>query len=198
MVQITKKRYYLLILLLLISVFYGFKKHGEVSNQQDYLNPHLMEMMHSFQNEMHLASSILHTAMTENQIPYAQWKQLNRALKVIEDVSYEMEKMGRAIYPRRAQGLENATKNTSYLIANYLEYIEENFLADNLDRLDSITFPTKVQSMLELIYETTVAWNEVSSRYTVSNDIIKRTYWVEMMKDIQDPSIVFQHQYLNW
>ncbi len=195
--QLSKKKYYLLVFLLLLSVLYGFKKHSEVSNQQDYLNPQLMEAVHSFQNEAYLTSSILNTLISENQISYAQWEQLKRGFEVLEHSSYEIEKMGRAIYPRRAKGLENATKNTSYLMASDLEYIEDNFLEEDLDRLDTITFQPEAQSKLELIYKTTAEWNKVSSQYVVSTDIINQTYWVKMMKEIQEPSTVFQHQYSN-
>lgn len=195
LVQMSKKQYYLVVFLLLFSAFYGYKKHSEVSQQRDYLNPHLMQLMHTIQSEIHTTSIILNTIMTENQIPYAQWKQLKNGFEAIEHSSYEIEKMGRAIYPNHAQGLENATKTTSNLIVNHLIYIEDNFIDTNMDRIDKITIPLETHSMLELIYEAANGWNEVSSQYYVTTDIIKRTYWVDMMKEIQDPSVVFQHQY---
>ncbi|WP_058308236.1 hypothetical protein [Gracilibacillus massiliensis] len=197
MIKLSKKRYYILVFLLFLSVLYGYNKHSEVNNQRDYLNPQLTEMLHSFQNEAYITSVILYTLKSENEIPYAQWKQLKKGFKVLEQSSYEIEKMGRAIHPSRAKGLENATKNTSSLISSDLEYIEENFLEEDLDRLDIITFPPEAQSKLEHIYTTTSKWNEISSQYAVSTNSIKQTYWVKMMKEIQEPSIVFQHKYTD-
>ncbi len=194
MIQLSKKRYYLLVFLLFLSVLYGFEKHRDVSKQQDYLNPQLMELVHSFQNEAYLTTSILHRLINENQIPYAQWKQIRRGFEVMEHSSYEIEKMGRAIYPRHAKGLENVTTNTSSLITSNLEYIEENFLEEDLDRTDIITFPPEALSKIELIYKTTAEWNEISNQYTVSTAIVQRTSWVKMMKELQEPSTVFQHQ----
>ncbi|MFN7249897.1 MAG: hypothetical protein ACK4M9_03810 [Anaerobacillus sp.] len=192
MINLSKKQYYFLVFLLFIAVLYGYKKHQEVSNQQNYLNPLLMERVHSIQDEIHTASSILTTAMDENQIPYAQWMQLKSAYKTIEDASYEIEKMARAIYPNRAQGLENATKTTSYLMASALVYIEDNFIEANLDRLDMITFSADEREVLEPIYNTTLAWRKISSQYYVVTSIITRKYWVDMMKEIQEESILFQ------
>lgn len=195
MVQLSKKHYYFLVFLLLLAVFYGYKKHEEASNQQDYLNPHLMSMINSIKNEIQIASSILDSATTENQIPYAQWIQLKNGLETIEHTSYEIEKIARAIYPSRAKELQNATKTTSYLMLSHLHYIEDNYLGTNMDRMDMITFPPAVQPVLEIMYNTTFEWREISSQYSVTNNIINRTDWVEMMKKIEEHSITFQEQY---
>lgn len=192
MINLSKKQYYFLVFLLFIAVIYGYKKHQEVSNQHNYLNPLLMEKVHDIQNEIHTASSILTTAMDENQIPYAQWIQLKSAYKTIEHASYEIEEMARAIYPNRAKGLENATKTTSYLMASDLVYIEDNFIEANLDTLDMITFSAEEREVLEPIYNTTLAWKKISSQYNVVTSIITHRYWVDMMKEIQEESILYQ------
>ncbi|WP_139192884.1 hypothetical protein [Anaerobacillus arseniciselenatis] len=184
-----------MVFLLFIAVMYGYKKHQEVSNQHNYLNPLLMEKVHAIQKEIHTASSILTTAMDENQIPYAQWMQLKNAYKTIEHASYEIEKMARAIYPNRAKGLENATKTTSYLMASDLVYIEDNFIEANLDRSDMITFSAEERELLEPIYNTTLAWRKISGQYYVVTYIITRKYWVDMMKEIQEESILYQKDY---
>lgn len=156
-----------------------------------------MEMMQAMQNEIHTTSSILHTVVVENEIPYAQWIQLKNGFEAIERSSYELEKMGRAIHPRQAQGLQNATKTTSHLIVNQLNDLEDHFLDPNMDRLDIVTFPLEAHSILELIYDATFSWKEISSHYHVTTNSIHRTYWVDMMKEMQEPSILFQHHYLR-
>lgn len=192
MINLSKKQLYFLVFLLFIAFIYGYKKHQEVSNLHNYLNPLLMEKVHAIQNEIHTASSILTTAMDENQIPYAQWIQLKSAYKTIEHASYEIEEMARAIYPNRAKGLENATKTTSYLMASDLVYIEDNFIEANLDTLDMITFSAEEREVLEPIYNTTLAWKKISSQYNVVTSIITHRYWVDMMKEIQEESILYQ------
>lgn len=194
MIHLTKKQYYVFIFLFLVVVFFGYMKHTEVRNQQDYLNPHLIDMMHTIQNEVHITSSILHTAMEEKQIPYAQWKQLKSGFEAIEHSSYEIEKMGRAIYPNRAQGLAGTTKATSHFIVSDLLHLEEEYLEADMDPLDEVIFPPETHSILEPIYTTASEWKEISNEYHVRTNSVNQTYWVEMMKEMKKPSVVFQEQ----
>lgn len=45
-------------------------RHRKISNQQDYLPPHLINMIHTITNEAFTTSSILNKVMGENEIPY--------------------------------------------------------------------------------------------------------------------------------
>ncbi|MDG5788582.1 hypothetical protein QA612_13935 [Evansella sp. AB-P1] len=196
MIQLSKKQYYILLLCLFVAIVFGYIKHLESNSQREYLNPLLMEKMHTIRNEVHTTSSILNTVITENEIPYAQWIQLKNGVEMIEDNIYEMEKMARAFYPYRAKELQNATKVTAHLILNQLKYIEDNFLESDLYRLDRISFSSEPYGLLEPIYETIYSWNVVTNEYHVTTDIIKHTYWVDMMIELVKSSIKYQNNYL--
>lgn len=196
MFQQSSKQYYILVFLLFISVIYGFQKHVEVNKQQEYLGPHLMEQVSSLQSETRTTSSIMQTLMSENEIPYAQWIQLKNGFKVIEDTSYEMEKLAKAINPRHADGLQFATRTSASLIAGELRYLEATLLKEDMDRMDTVTFPEEMEATLVRIHETAAGWSEATNPFIgLPSNLIDQTNWVEMLKEMEDVSIAYQGGY---
>ncbi|WP_226683203.1 hypothetical protein [Sutcliffiella horikoshii] len=196
MFQQSSKQYYILVFLLFISVFYGFQKHVEEKKQQEYLNPHLKEMVWDLQVETHTTSHTLKSLMSENEIPYAQWLQLKEGFKAIENTSYEIEKLAKAIYPRHADGLQFATKTSANLITGELGYLEDTFLEEDMDRLDIVSFPKEVEATLVRIQDTANGWSEATSPFIgLPSNLLSQTDWVEMLKEMEDDSISYQDGY---
>lgn len=196
MFQQSSKQYYILVFLLFISVFYGFQKHVEVNKQQEYLGPHLMELVLSLQSETRTTSSIMQTIMSENEIPYAQWIQLKNGLNVIENTSYEIEKLAKAIYPQHADELQFATRTSASLIAGELRYLEATLLKEDMDRMDTVTFPEEMEATLVRIHETAAGWSEATNPFIgLPSNLLSRTDWVEMLKEMEDDSIEYQDGY---
>ncbi|TYS67471.1 hypothetical protein FZC76_12855 [Sutcliffiella horikoshii] len=198
MFQQSSKQYYILVFLLVIAVFYGFQKHVEVNKQQDFLEPHLKEMVGNLQLETNTTSVIMQTVMNENEIPYAQWVQLKNGFKTIEDASYEIEKLAKAIYPRHSDGLQFATKTSANLIAGELRYLEDTLLEEDMDRLDTVTFPKEMEATLVRIHDTVKGWNDATSPFIgLPSNLIDQTDWVELLKEMEDDSIAYQESYGN-
>ncbi len=196
MFQQSNKQYYILVFLLFISVFYGFQKHVEVNKQQEYLVPHLKERVWNLQSETNTTSVIMETVMRENEIPYAQWVQLKNGFKAIEDTSYEIEKLAKAIYPRHAEELQFATRTSASLIAGELRYLEATLLEEDVDRLDTVTFPKEMEATLVRIHETAAAWSEATNPFIgLPSNLIDQTDWVDMLKKMEDDSIAYQDGY---
>lgn len=196
MFQQSSKQYYILVFLLFISVFYGFQKHVEVNKQQEYLVPHLKERVWNLQSETNTTSVIMETVMRENEIPYAQWVQLKNGFKAIEDTSYEIEKLAKAIYPRHAEELQFATRTSASLIAGELRYLEATLLEEDVDRLDTVTFPKEMEATLVRIHETAAAWSEATNPFIgLPSNLIDQTDWVDMLKEMEDDSIAYQDGY---
>ncbi|MGD6776781.1 hypothetical protein [Sutcliffiella horikoshii] len=196
MFQQSSKKYYILVFLLFISVLYGFQKHVEVNKQQDFLEPHLKEMVGNLQSETNTISSIMQRLMSEKEIPYAQWVQLKNGFNYIEDTSYEIEKLAKAIYPRHSDGLQFATKTSASLIAEELRYIEETLLEEDMDRLDTVAFPTEVEATLVRIHDTAAGWSEATNPFIgLPSNLLSRTGWVDMLKEMEDDSIAYQGDY---
>ncbi|UAL48223.1 hypothetical protein K7887_04460 [Sutcliffiella horikoshii] len=196
MFQQSSKQYYILVFLLFISVFYGFQKHVEVNKQQEYLVPHLKERVWNLQSETNTTSVIMGTVMRENEIPYAQWVQLKNGFKAIEDTSYEIEKLAKAIYPRHAEELQFATRTSASLIAGELRYLEATLLEEDMDRLDTVTFPKEMEATLVRIHETAAAWSEATNPFIgLPSNLIDQTDWVDMLKEMEDDSIAYQDGY---
>ncbi|WP_404350055.1 hypothetical protein LG311_04480 [Sutcliffiella horikoshii] len=196
MFQQSSKQYYILVFLLFISVFYGFQKHVEVNKQQEYLVPHLKERVWNLQSETNTTSVIMETVMRENEIPYAQWVQLKNGFKAIEDTSYEIEKLAKAIYPRHAEELQFATRTSASLIAGELRYLEATLLEEDMDRLDTVTFPKEMEATLVRIHETAAGWSEATNPFIgLPSNLIDQTDWVDMLKEMEDDSIAYQDGY---
>ena len=196
MFQQSSKQYYILVFLLFISVFYGFQKHVEVNKQQDFLEPHLKEMVGNLQSETNTISSIMQRLMSEKEVPYAQWVQLKNGFNYIEDTSYEIEKLAKAIYPRHADELQFATKTSASLIAEELRYLEKTLLEEDMERLDTVAFPTEVEATLVRIHDTAAGWSEATSPFIgLPSNLMNQTGWVEMLKEMEDDSIVYQDGY---
>ncbi|WP_404461188.1 hypothetical protein [Sutcliffiella horikoshii] len=198
MFQQSNKQYYILVFLLFISVFYGFQKHVEVNKQQEYLVPHLKERVWNLQSETNTTSVIMETVMRENEIPYAQWVQLKNGFKAIEDTSYEIEKLAKAIYPRHAEELQFATRTSASLIAGELRYLEATLQEEDMDRLDTVTFPKEMEATLVRIHETAAAWSEATNPFIgLPSNLIDQTDWVDMLKEMEDDSNAYQAGYGN-
>lgn len=196
MFQQSRKQYYILVFLLSISVLYGYQKHVEEKKQQKYLNSHLKEMVWNLQVETRTTSHTLKTLMSENEIPYAQWLQLKEGFKAIENTSYEIEKLAKAIYPRHADGLQFANKTSANLIAGELRYLEDTLLEEDMDRLDTVTFPKEMEATLVRIHDTAKGWSEATSPFIgLPSNLLGQTDWVEMLKEMEDDSIVYQDGY---
>jgi len=196
MFQQSSKQYYILVSLLFISVFYGFQKHVEVTKQQEYLEPHLKEMVSNLQLETRTTSSIMETFMSKNEIPYAQWAQLKNGFKNIQDSSYEIEKLAKAIYPGHADGLQFATRTSASLIAGELRYLEATLLKEDMDRMDSVTFPKEMEATLVRIHETAAGWSEATNPFIgLPSNLIDQTDWLDMLKEMEDDSIAYQAGY---
>lgn len=170
----------------------------EVKKQQEYLNPYLKEMVWNLQVETRTTSNIMKTLMIENEIPYAQWIQLKNGFKAIEDSSYEIEKLAKAIYPRSADGLKFATRNSASLIAGELRYLEATLLEEDMGRLDTVTFPKEVDATIARIHDTSKGWSEATFPFIgLPNNLLSQTDWVEMLKEMEDDSITYQDGYGN-
>ncbi|WP_404431389.1 hypothetical protein [Sutcliffiella horikoshii] len=198
MFQQSSKQYYILVFLLFISVIYGFQKHVEVNKQQKYLEPHLKEMVSNLQLETRTTSSIMERVMRENEIPYAQWIQLKNGFKAIEDASYEIEKLAKAIYTRHTDGLQFATRTSASLIAGELRYLEATLLEEDMGRMDTVTFPKEMEATLVRIHETAAGWSEATNPFIgLPSNLLSQSDWVEMLKEMEDDSIAYQAGYGN-
>ncbi|GAK05742.1 hypothetical protein JCM19037_4269 [Geomicrobium sp. JCM 19037] len=194
MIQISKRRFWLFIGLVMMLGLYAGSLQQTNNEQQNYLSLQVNMYQNQMQNEVYLLAGILQTVTEEGEIPRSQWEQIVRALETIKENSHELERMAIEFHANASSPLSQTTTATADFMLQELQEIEHREVDDNLEREERIEFSDRALVELDLIHETATAWYEEIGGYLSYSQSVGRTYWVEMMERMHEPSVQYQQE----